>query len=126
MTTAQHLKGWSLERTGNPDAYGGRYQNLYITAPGGAVCKVFPCGNPRKALSDPALQDMCEGFGGPIQTARANLILAAPQLLEIVRVSIGNVRSLGPAGALGPVYEPYTVWLAHLEAAYAAATKGQR
>lgn len=44
------------------------------------------------------------------------------ELLEIVRVTIGNVRSLGPAGALAKVYEPYQEWLAQLEAAYAKAT----
>lgn len=55
------------------------------------------------------------------QEANAQLIGAAPDLLEIVRISIGNVRSLGPAGAIGP-YTEYLVWLEQLEAAYEKAT----
>lgn len=47
---------------------------------------------------------------------------AAQELLNIVRISIGNVRSLGPAGALAQVYAPYQEWLAQLEAAYRNAT----
>lgn len=49
----------------------------------------------------------------------------APELLEIVRITIGNVRSLGPAGALAQVYTPYREWLAQLEAAYTNATGAQ-
>lgn len=57
------------------------------------------------------------------QRANLRLIAAAPELLELVRISIGNVRSLGPAGALGDVpHAPYREWLAQLEAAYAKAT----
>lgn len=50
---------------------------------------------------------------------------AVADLLEIVRTTIGNVRSLGPAGALAPVYTPYRIWLAQLEAAYTKATGAQ-
>lgn len=32
-------------------------------------------------------------------------------MLEALRVTAGNIRSLGPAGALGPVYTPYRTWL---------------
>lgn len=42
-------------------------------------------------------------------------------LLAILEVTRGNLRSLGPAGALGPVYAPYTVWLHGVEAALAHA-----
>ena len=35
---------------------------------------------------------------------------------ELIRVNIGNVASLGPAGALASTHEPYTVWLAQLRA----------
>lgn len=46
------------------------------------------------------------------------------RLIEIVRVTIGNIKSLGPAGALEGVqpYTEYREWLAQLEAAYARAT----
>lgn len=57
--------------------------------------------------------------------ANARLIAAAPKLAEIVRISIGNVRSLGPAGALASVSAPYEVWLRELESAYFAATGEQ-
>jgi hypothetical protein len=43
-------------------------------------------------------------------------------LLELIRVSIGNVRSLGPAGALAQVHTPYQEWLRQLEAVYTKAT----
>ncbi len=49
----------------------------------------------------------------------------AAELIEIVRMTIGNVRSLGPAGALASVHTPYREWLAQLEAAYAKATGAQ-
>lgn len=44
-------------------------------------------------------------------------------MLEILRTSRGNVASLGPAGALGPVYTPYRVWLAELDSAIALAER---
>lgn len=56
------------------------------------------------------------------QEANARAIRAVPELLEIVRISIGNVRSLGPAGAIEP-YTDYRVWLEQLEAAYDKATR---
>lgn len=48
--------------------------------------------------------------------AVAALIAQAPELLRLVEISIGNIKSLGPAGALGDLpHEPYRVWLAQLE-----------
>lgn len=35
-------------------------------------------------------------------------------MLNILRVTAGNIRSLGPAGALEP-FEPYRLWLALIE-----------
>lgn len=52
----------------------------------------------------------------------AMMFAASPELLEIVRISIGNVRSLGPAGALAKCDQPYREWLTKLEAAYYMAT----
>jgi hypothetical protein len=69
--------------------------------------------------------EVCRVSGRNVATdeATAHLIAAAPDLLEIVRTSICNVRSLGPAGALGSIpYSPYEVWLKELEAAYTKAT----
>ena len=43
-------------------------------------------------------------------------------LVALVRISIGNIRSLGPAGALARVDQPYEEWLRQLEAIYAKAT----
>lgn len=51
----------------------------------------------------------------------ARLIAAAPDLLEALRITRGNVASLGPAGALEP-YAPYRVWLAMIDDAIAKAT----
>jgi hypothetical protein len=47
--------------------------------------------------------------------ADAKLIAAAPEMLGLLRVTAGNIRSLGPAGALGHVYPPYTEWLRLVE-----------
>jgi hypothetical protein len=54
--------------------------------------------------------------------------MTAPQALDavtvaghaavtVLEVTAGNIRSLGPAGVLGPIPEPYTVWLAQVEQA---------
>lgn len=40
------------------------------------------------------------------------------ELVEVLKTTAGNIRSIGPAGAL---YEPYTAWLAGVEAAIAKA-----
>ena len=48
------------------------------------------------------------------------------ELVEQVRISIGNVRSLGPSGALdGIPYAPYLIWLAKLVDVYTKATATQ-
>lgn len=39
------------------------------------------------------------------------------RLVEVLRTTAGNIRSLGPAGALDMVPEPYQRWLAGVEAA---------
>jgi hypothetical protein len=70
-----------------------------------------------------------DGPFGFVQTATADvfpefeadklLIAAAPELLEALRTTRGNVASLGPAGAIP--FE-YREWLAMLDAAIAKAT----
>lgn len=54
--------------------------------------------------------------------ANATLYATAPEMLDLIKVSIGNVKSLGPAGALDALPTPYREWLAQLEAIYAKAT----
>lgn len=51
----------------------------------------------------------------------AALMTAAPDLYEALRTTAGNIRSLGPAGALDVVPSPYCEWLAVVEAALAKA-----
>jgi len=41
-------------------------------------------------------------------------------MLEALRTTEGNIRSLGPAGALGDVYMPYRIWLKVVQDAIAA------
>lgn len=56
-------------------------------------------------------------------TARANarLIAASPAMLEALRTTAGNIRSLGPAGAIEP-FTPYLEWLRLIEETIALAT----
>lgn len=44
---------------------------------------------------------------------------ALREALDVLRVSEGNVRSLGPAGQLGEVYTPYKIWIRVLRDAIA-------
>lgn len=48
--------------------------------------------------------------------ANAALIAASPTLLDALKVTAGNIRSLGPAGVLGAEYR---VWLRVVEEAIA-------
>lgn len=48
-------------------------------------------------------------------------LVAYEPMLEILKTTAGNIRSLGPAGALGPVFREYEVWLAEVDAAIAKA-----
>lgn len=66
-----------------------------------------------------AASDVPRGLAGQCCAEKDALIA---ELLRAVRISRGNVASLGPAGALGPVYAPYEQWLAMLDAAIAKAT----
>lgn len=77
----------------------------------------YPDG--RKLLSAPS-RAVIHAPDGPlgIETADASLIAAAPSMLDALQVTAGNIRSLGPAGALP---EPYTVWLRVVEDAIATA-----
>lgn len=42
-------------------------------------------------------------------------------LVNILKITAGNIRSLGPAGALENVPRPYRIWLDEVEKALAAA-----
>ena len=56
------------------------------------------------------------------QTSEARLMAAAPDMLEVLKTTRGNIASLGPAGALGPVYSNYVEWLKIVDDAIAKAT----
>lgn len=61
-------------------------------------------------------------LGATPEQAAANgrLIAAAPAMLDALRTTAGNIRSLGPAGAI-PFY-PYIEWLRVIEETIEAAT----
>lgn len=53
------------------------------------------------------------------QKANAAMVAATADLLQALETTASNIRSLGPAGALGPVPLPYREWLAVVESAIA-------
>jgi hypothetical protein len=53
--------------------------------------------------------------------ANARLIAAAPTLLAALQLTAGNIRSLGPSGALSSLPESYRIWLSVVDEAIAAA-----
>ena len=50
-----------------------------------------------------------------VTSANARLLAAAPEMLGVLKVTAGNIRSLGPAGALDKVWGAYEVWLRVVE-----------
>lgn len=58
------------------------------------------------------------------QEANARLIASAPELLQALQITRGNIASLGPAGALTP-YTSYQEWLSMVDDVIAKATVGQ-
>lgn len=75
----------------------------YIRSPSGTICETY------------------SHMGCDEADANERLIAAAPELLEALRITRGNVASIGPAGALEPYYE-YREWLRMLDAVIAKAT----
>lgn len=70
-----------IDKTGNEIG-----QNVIIHARGGAIAKVFRCGNPQKAFGDASLSDMPESDEAPIRMANAHVMAAAPtQHAEMLR-----------------------------------------
>jgi hypothetical protein len=53
--------------------------------------------------------------------ANGNLFAAAPELLEALKTTEGNIRSLGCAGALDQIPSPYRGWLKVVQEAIAKA-----
>lgn len=70
--------------------------------------------------------DATTGFTltGFMRKEDALLAISAPILLDALILTAGNIRSCGPAGALGPVHRDFEVWLAVVDAAIAAAVGG--
>ena len=78
-----------------------------------------------RSLTSPA-GTICETYshmGCNEADANERLIAAAPEMLEALRITRGNVASLGPAGALEPYYE-YREWLRMLDEVISKATGG--
>jgi hypothetical protein len=46
----------------------------------------------------------------PKQQANARLLAASPEMLAVLKTTLGNIMSLGPAGALESVPMPFRVW----------------
>lgn len=59
------------------------------------------------------------------RVANKSLIAAAPELLEALQTTLGNIMSLGPAGALESVPIPYRVWAEVVKGAIDKATGAQ-
>lgn len=51
----------------------------------------------------------------PIPTLKPDLNVALARAVTALETTAGNIRSLGPAGALGGVQAPYALWLAEVE-----------
>lgn len=102
MSGAKHTPGqWFTHREGRSTVY------VECRIGGGLIQEVAACG-PTAA-------------GGEQQEANARLIAAAPDILEALQITRGNIASLGPAGALTP-YTSYQEWLAMVDAVIAKAT----
>jgi hypothetical protein len=61
-----------------------------------------------------------------IDERMAELVRQRTALLAALRVTAGNIRSLGPAGALDAIPESYRRWLQVVEDAIASATATTR
>lgn len=55
------------------------------------------------------------------EAIRAEEAAKRDALVKILKTTAGNIRSLGPAGALDQVPMPYRIWLEEVEKALAAA-----
>jgi len=92
------------------------------------------CGLPRNykylakgmqaVLPDDQVLGVTDGYSITVSEDNARLIAAAPDMLEALRTTAANIRSLGPAGALDAVPMPYQQWLAVVETAIAKAEGG--
>jgi hypothetical protein len=79
-----------------------------------------------RAVAHTIQRDPHPAFGQGITQAQAEaaarLFVAAPELLEVLQTTLGNIKSLGPAGALDSVPTPYRVWADVVQAAITKAT----
>lgn len=90
-------------------------------------------GRDKCTVYDRFNQRLANSFEGVMATQRsdsechanARLIAAAPEMLEVLQTTLGNIMSLGPAGALESVPMPYRVWADVVRAAISKATGGE-
>ena len=61
------------------------------------------------------------GYSLVIRHANARLIAAAPEMLDVLRITLGNIMSVGPAGHLDDVPMEFREWAAVVSRAIAKA-----
>lgn len=111
---------WSIHpysTAGRVEANDGRpaydYRAVHIGAGDTLIAEARMCTLDAVHGGYPSVDNDAECF------ANAHLIAAAPEMLAILKTTAGNIRSLGPAGAVP--FAAYEVWLALVDAAIAKA-----
>lgn len=100
MTTTTHTTGpWAL---GGPDCF----SQLIVVAPGPRGCDEVVCRMPREYRRQDKVWSLC--------SANANLIAAAPELLDALRLALAYIRHREPNA-------PQTGMLDQMESAIAKA-----
>lgn len=67
--------------------------------------RIFQTDRPELTIANVA-----RAHDGDYNAVNGDLLAAAPELLEALKTTLGNIMSLGPAGALESVPMPFRVW----------------